>query len=75
MVTLRFMGPLMRPDPDAVAHALGASATVSDLLGGLGYAADHQRFLQVSAQGRRLSLRDPLPADGEIVLALPMGGG
>jgi len=75
MRTLRFMGPVARPDTEVVAHATEVSATVADLLGNLGYAAEHRRYLQVSANGRRLAPVDLLPADGEIVLALPMGGG
>ena len=75
MVVLRFMGPVVRPDPDTIVHALGASATVEDLLANLGFAAEHRRYLQVTTGGRRLRLSDPLPLDGEILLALPMGGG
>lgn len=75
MRTLRFMGPVARPEAMVAAKALETAQTAAQLLLELGYAADHQRYLQVSAQGRRLSPSDSLPADGEIVLALPMGGG
>ncbi|MBN1426358.1 hypothetical protein JXA88_17560 [Candidatus Fermentibacteria bacterium] len=75
MRSLRFMGPVERPDSLRVARALETSATVTEFLSGLGYAARHQHYLQVSSRGRRLAPHDALPDDGEIVIALPMGGG
>ena len=73
--TLRFSGPVARPEETAVEPALAQSTNVAELLERLGYAKAHQPFLQVFVSGRRLRLSSELPREGEFTILLPMGGG
>ena len=73
---IRFFGPIIRPDADALAEAEACDGTVDDLLSLLGYSADHRGHVVVMASGRRLHLEDRIPDEElDLLIMVPVGGG
>jgi len=75
--SLTFVGPISRPSPERIASAQshGSFSTVEALLAHLGFQAVQFPHIAVLSNGVRLHVMDPVPAEGELVLMVPTGGG